>query len=439
MRSPEPSGPAADDPSDPARSAADGTAPDPATRDAGTRDTGSPGAERAGTPDDETDRDPLGARDEAIAAATTDGAQTGVLASERAEPRSHRRSRGSALGHIREPELVNFWRGWLGRAIALLFGVLVLGTAFIASYVGALHDPMPRDLPVGVVSGDAAANALLVGVRAQAGTVLAAREYPTAKAAADALAERRVYAVLASDGSSTANGLSLTVAGAAAPGAAEVITQAVSAGAGAAQVPLVVVDTHPLAAGDPRGLTAFYTVVGLLIGGYLAATALAIALGTVPRNLDRLGLRLAAFGVLSLLMGLSAAILTGPVYDIWHGRFLGLWLAGALICFVGAVVTAALESWLGLVGTGVAMLLLFIVGNPGSGGVFAPQFLPGPYGTLHRWIPTGLAADLLRGVAYFDRRAIGWPVTGLVLWAALGLAGVLGATAVLGRRAQVSR
>ncbi|HWB38589.1 MAG TPA: hypothetical protein VHA75_21425, partial [Rugosimonospora sp.] len=120
-------------------------------------------------------------------------------------------------------------------------------------------------------------------------------------------------------------------------------------------------------------------------------------------------------------------------------HFVGVWLATALIAFVGACLAAALEAWLGLVGTGVAMLLLFILGNPGSGGIFAPQFLPGAYGSMHWWNPTGLATDLLRGVAYFDRRAIGWPVTGLMIWGVASILAVLGATTALGRRVQASR
>ena len=190
---------------------------------------------------------------------------------------------------------------------------------------------------MGVVAGDTTAQALLTGVvrpRRRADR----QEYPTAAQATDALDRRTVYAILTTDGSATAGGLSLTLSGAAAPGATEVIGVAISAAAGTAQVPLTITDVHPLSPEDPRGLTAFYTVVGLLVGGYLAATALAIVLGTVPRSLDRLGLRLSAFGVFALLLGLAAALLTRPAYDIWSEHFVGLWLSGALIAFVGACV-----------------------------------------------------------------------------------------------------
>ncbi len=365
------------------------------------------------------------------------GVGAGVLGG-RAEPRSHRRAKekSSAVGHIREPELADFWRGWLGRTTALLFGVLLLGAGFIASYVGALHQPTARALPVGVVSGDAPAQTLLTAVEAKEPDVLSVRVYASADEATDALANRRIAGVL---GSADGGGLSLAVAGAAAPGAAEALERVVGAATGTAGIRFAVVDVHPLSAKDPRGLTAFYTVVGLLIGGYLAATVLAITLGTVPRNGARLGLRLAAFGVFAVALGLAGAVLTGPVYDIWPDHLLSRWLAGALVVFVGAVVTAALEAWLGLVGTGLAMALLFILGNPGSGGVFAPQLLPTFYGPMHWWNPTGLATDLLRAVVYFDGAALRWPLSGLLIWAVVGVAGVLGATAALGRRVHDSR
>ena len=48
-----------------------------------------------------------------------------------------------------EPELRT--REWLPRTAALLVGTLALATAFIAAYVGALHQPTPRDVPVGLL------------------------------------------------------------------------------------------------------------------------------------------------------------------------------------------------------------------------------------------------------------------------------------------------
>jgi hypothetical protein len=335
------------------------------------------------------------------------------------------------LGHVPEHEVRHPGFRWVVRAGALLLGVLAVSVAFIASYVGALHAPQPHDVPVAVVSSDVNAQALLSSIGQQPSR-LAARSYPTSADADRALDERAVYAVLRSD--PVTSGLALTVAGGAAPGVADLITQTLAQAAGAAQIPIAVRDAHPPAAGDPRGLTPFYLVLGWLLGGYLAATALAVILGTVPRNLARLGMRLGAFAVFAALLGLAGVLVTNWGYDIWTQHTVALWLAGTLIVFAGAALTAALEGWVGLIGTGLAMLVLFILGNPGSGGVYPPEFLPAFFRDLHRWLPTGQATELVRAIEYFAGRAIGWQLTGLMSYAALGLVVLFGATVTLGHR-----
>ncbi|OLB64164.1 MAG: hypothetical protein AUI10_12325 [Actinobacteria bacterium 13_2_20CM_2_72_6] len=333
-------------------------------------------------------------------------------------------------GHVPEHGRPRSKASWLVHASALLLGVLVLGTAFIASYVGALHEPHPRSVPIAVVEDDPGAQALISGL-GDAGP-FAVTSYPDAAAAARGLADRAVYGILDTD--PAADGLRLTVAGGAAPGVADLMRQVLGTAATAARIPLSVRDAHPPAARDPRGLTPFYLVVGWLLGGYLAATALAVIVGTVPRNGSRLGMRLAAFAVFAVLLGLAGALITGPGYGIWSHHLVSLWSVGTLVVFTSAAVTAALESWLGLAGTGLAMLLLFIVGNPGSGGVYPPEFLPGLFRDLHRWIPTGQATELVRAVEYFGGHAIARPATTLAAWAAAGLLAILGATLALGPR-----
>ena len=362
----------------------------------------------------------------------------GELTTGRPEPTSHRRPNRhlltrmmGRLGHVPEHEAPRPVAGWLGRAAALLAGVLLIATAFIASYVGALHEANPRAVPIGVINGDIGAQALLTSLAAGQNP-FATTTYQDATDADRALADRAVYAVLDTD--PVNDGLRLTVAGGAAPGAADLIRQTISAASDAARVPLAVRDSYPPAARDPRGLTPFYLVVGWLLGGYLAATALAVIVGTVPRSGPRLAMRLGAFAAFAVLLGLAGAVLTGPGYRIWPDHLLALWLTGTLVVFAAAALTAALESWVGLVGTGLAMLLLFILGNPGSGGVYPPEFLPGPYRGLHAWLPTGQATELVRAVVYFGGHAVARPLAGLAAWSVAGLVAILTATLVLGRR-----
>ena len=337
------------------------------------------------------------------------------------------------MGHVREEERDDWWRSWLVRTTALLIGTLALGVAFIWAYAGVLHDPTPRDLPVGVVRGDTGAETLLAAVRSQS-NIIEPVVYADLTAAADALERRSIYAIVGSADVGGA-GLTLTTASASGPAATDVITQTLTGVADAAQASMTVVDAVPASAGDSRGLVPFYVVVGLVLAGYLASTALGLNLGTVPRNFDRAAMRIAALAIYSALTGVAAALVTGPILNIFTDHRPGLAIAGALITFASAMLASAVQGWLGLLGTGLVILLLVVLGNPGSGGIYPPEFLPPFFRSMHNWNIPGLGVDLVKSVVYFERRAAAWPITALALWSLLGVGGLLGATAVLGARA----
>ncbi|MFF5174420.1 hypothetical protein ACFY3U_17515 [Micromonospora sp. NPDC000089] len=322
-------------------------------------------------------------------------------------------------------------RDWLPRTAALLVGTLALATAFIAAYVGALHQPNPRDLPVGVVRADQRAQAVTTAVRQRTDSIKAVG-YDTRDAAIDALESREVYAVLTS---TEQGGLVLTTASASAPAATEVVTRLLTTAAQQGQVPIEVTDAVPVSPDDPRGLVPFYLAVGLVLGGYLASTALGISLGTAPRDLRRAGLRIASLAVHGVLLGIIGAVLVGPVLGVWDHDLVAVAAVGALTVFAAGMVAAAVQGWLGLLGTGLVILLLVVLGNPGSGGIYAPEFLPAFLRGMHRWNVPGLGTDLLKSAVYFDWRSARWPLVGLVLWAVLGVVGLLTASLVRGRRA----
>ncbi|WP_200209410.1 hypothetical protein [Micromonospora coerulea] len=321
---------------------------------------------------------------------------------------------------------------WLPRIAGLLLGTLALASAFIAAYVGALHQPTPRDVPVGVALGDQPAQRVLAGVR-ERNSKIKPVEYDDPGAADDGLTSREVYAVL---GSGPEGGLVLTNASASAPAATDLVTQVLTAAAQQARLPLRVTDEVPVADTDPRGLVPFYLAVGYVLGGYLASTALGLSAGTTPRTLRRAALRISVLAVYSVVLGIVGAALVGPVLDVWNHDLPAIAGTGVLTVFAAAMVAAAVQGWLGLLGTGLVILLLVVLGNPGSGGIYAPEFLPTWLRGMHRWNVPGLGTDLIKSAAYFDRRSIGWSVSGLVLWAVLGLAALLAATLVRGRRAR---
>jgi len=346
-----------------------------------------------------------------------------------------RRAPGRGLGHVAEHDTDDWWRTWLGRTIAVLGAVLVLATGMIWAWIGGLHSPQPKNIPVAVVASDPVARAALVAIR-QNTHVLEAKVYSSAADASSALNKHKVDAILASDATLLGGGLNLTVASGSGPGVADTVATTIGSAAQNVNVPLAIEDVYPLSGGDSRGLTPFWLTLAWILGGLLAAVALGIAIGTVPRDLDRLGMRLGALAVFSLLLGLLGALFAGPFLDVWHEHTVGLWLAGSLITFTAALIASAMQSWLGLWGVGIATVLMLVLGVPGSGGPVAAPFLPGFFRGMPRWLPNGLGTDLVRGVEYFGRNANTWSITGLTLWSLASVLALLGATAVLGRRAR---
>ncbi|MFD0820228.1 hypothetical protein ACFQ0D_18390, partial [Micromonospora zhanjiangensis] len=210
---------------------------------------------------------------------------------------------GESLGVRAEPTGNREFRRATVRGAALLFGTLVLATAFIAAYAGALHKPTPRDVPVGVVRDDRAARELTDTVVTRTDQITTF-QYADRAAADAALTDRAVYAVLTSNPPDGTPGFTLTTASAAGPIAADLVDQVIGTAAQRAQLPLTVTDRVPVSPDDPRGLVPFYLAIGLVLGGYLGSAVLGISIGTTPATTRRAGLRVAAFAGYAALLGL---------------------------------------------------------------------------------------------------------------------------------------
>ncbi|MEJ3743854.1 hypothetical protein WEI85_11245 [Actinomycetes bacterium KLBMP 9797] len=314
-----------------------------------------------------------------------------------------------------------------GKTVGLLLGMLVLTLGFIAAYVEGLHNAKPEHVPVGVIRSDSTAAKLVTAVRPHLKPVA----YADSGAATRALDRREVYAVLASTGTGS---LALTTASANSPAAAELISEALTAAATSAGAKLAVTDAVVVLPGDPRGLVPFYLVVGLVLGGYLASTALGVTAGTTPRTVPRAAARIGALAVYAVLLGAAGAVLTGPLLGIFPDHWLVLAAGGALVVFAAGMLAAAVQAWVGLLGTGLLVLLLVALDNPGSGGVYPPEYMPGFLRGMHTWSLPGLGTDLVKSLVYFDRAAAGSRVGALMIWAVVSIGVLFGAAEIFGRR-----
>lgn len=278
------------------------------------------------------------------------------------------------------------------RAALLLVLVLGLQLGFVAAFIGALHGAPDDGLPVAVVRGDMA----VAKVAAQAGaTTTPTEEFSDRQSALQAVLDRRAYAALVPDGT---GGAELLIATASTEPTAQALTRTYSAAARAAGVRTTIFDGYSPRAATPRNLATFYLVVGWVSGGFLAATALAIALGAVPASERRTQARVLALLAFSIVSGIAGAALVGPSLDGGAGYGLGLATFGAMIAFGAAMTAAALQGWFGLIGAGAAIGLFLLLGNPGSSSEYLPAFLDGP----HTWALTGVGTQLVRSAISVD-------------------------------------
>lgn len=319
------------------------------------------------------------------------------------------------------------------RAALLVIAVLGIGLGFIASYVGAFHHPVPHEVAVGVVVPGSPATSQRLARRLDAlpGGPLSARVVATPAVARSRIIDRRLAGALIVSGSGQPDRLLVASAGGAS--LSQAIQLVVSRVERAQHRRLVVADIVPASAGDARGLTAFYLVVGWMVGGYLVAAILGISAGARPANRRRLIIRTAALALYAITAGIGGALLLyGLVPGLPSGHLLALWALGALVVFATAIFTTALEIIAGVVGIGVAIIIFVVLGNPSAGGAYPAPLLPGFWRAIGPWIVPGAGVSAERGIVYFSDNRILFPLLVLAGYAAVGL---VASAAIAGRRA----
>ncbi|QLE71408.1 DUF3533 domain-containing protein [Streptomyces rectiverticillatus] len=308
-----------------------------------------------------------------------------------------------------------------GRAAVLVIGALVLQLAFIASYVGAFHSPRPKEVALGLVAPRPIGGQLEERLDRLPGRPLDVHTVDGGEAAAVAkIRERDLDAALVVDPRGTTD--TLLVAGGAGASLAQA-TEAVLTRAEAVEGRKVrVEDVAPAAAGDARGLTAFYLVVGWCVGGYLCAAILAISAGARPANPHRAVIRLGALALYAAAAGLLGTVIAGPVLDALPGSVLGLWGLGTLVVFAVGATTLALQGLAGIVGIGLAIAIVVVLGNPSAGGAYPYPLLPPFWNAIGPALPPGAGTWSARSIAYFRGNGLTGPLLVLSAWAAAGTA-----------------
>ncbi|WP_432119057.1 DUF3533 domain-containing protein [Streptomyces sp. bgisy032] len=321
------------------------------------------------------------------------------------------------------------------RATLLVVGVIALQLLFIASYVGALHDPEPKDVPFGVVAPQAASGQAVARLERLPGSPLDPRALPDEATARDRIIRRDIDGALIIDPSGTRD--TLLVASGGGRALSTTLTTLLTEVEKSERRTLRTVDVAPSAPHDPNGLSSFYLVIGWCVGGYLGAAALAVSAGAKPSNPGRAAIRLAVMAVVALLGGIGGALIAGPALDALPGGTAALWGLGALVIFAVGAATLALQGVFGTIGIGLVILLVVVLGNPSAGGALPPPLLPPFWKAIGPALPPGAGTWSARSLAYFDGHAMTGPLLVLAAWAAAGTAITLTA-AVLRDRAHAT-
>ncbi|GAA1428589.1 DUF3533 domain-containing protein [Streptomyces thermospinosisporus] len=305
-------------------------------------------------------------------------------------------------------------------ATLLVAGVIALQLLFITSYVGALHDPKLRDASFGVVAPAAAAGQAVTRLERLPGSPLDARTVPDASTARRQIQDRDLDGALILDPAGTTDTLLVATGGGAA--LATSLERLVGALERSEQRSLRVVDVAPAAGRDASGLSSFYLVVGWCVGGYLCASILAISSGARAATPRRALIRLGTMAVVGLAGGLGGAVIVGPVLGALPGSVAALWGLGALITFAVGAATLALQGIFGIVGIGLAILLVVILGNPSAGGALPPPLLPPFWAAIGPALPPGAGTWAARSIVYFGGHGMTVSLLVLSAWALAGIA-----------------
>jgi len=307
------------------------------------------------------------------------------------------------------------------RSSLLVLGTLGLGIGFVLSYVGALHAPVLRDVPVTVVSGSPQATQKVVGeLAALPGGKITPSAGTDAASAARQVAQRQTGAAYIYSLTGTQD--TLIVASAAGAAQAQAV-QRLFATVGQQQGrSLRVEDVVPVGSQDVDGLSAFYLVVGWCVTGYLIASILGISAGSRPSTTTRLIIRLVALTLSAFTAAIVGTWLVQEhILGALGGAFWPMVATGTLLVLGVGALTMALQIAFGVMGIGLAVLIVVVLGNPSAGGAFPRSMLPPFWRAIGAFLPPGAGTDSVRSIAYFGGSQTGCPLLILGGYVAFGI------------------
>lgn len=333
----------------------------------------------------------------------------------------------------RQGFLAELFGAFTRRLFLLVVAVLAIQLAFVFSYVGAFHHPVPHRVPIAVVASPQISGRLVGELNAIHGQPLRATAVADETIGRTQLGHGSTGGLLVVDPTGTKD--ALLVAGGGGAALATAVEDVIGQAEAAQHRTVTVTDAVPAQPGDARGLTGFYLVMGWLIGGYLVAALLAISTRARPATIRRALIRLIVLLPYAMVSGLGGAVVVGPVLGALTGHFLAVSALGALLVYCAAAVTMAFQVLAGTLGVGLTLILFVVLGNPSAGGAYQAQLLPGFWRAISGALPNGAGVNALRRIVYFGAYGIGNNLAIIGLYIAVGVIVALTGTSLHARHA----
>ncbi|MFC4244498.1 ABC transporter permease [Gryllotalpicola reticulitermitis] len=316
---------------------------------------------------------------------------------------------------------------WKHLGLHILVPVL-LGIGMTLAYLGAFHQPSPHHLPVAIVGDSAQSEVFAQTLNNQGDGALDVRNVADAHQAEQLVRDRTISAAY----EVTPTQANLYVATAASATTTETVEKIFQPIAFQQHLPYNVVDVVPVGKHDATGQGIFFLLVGLSVGGYAVAAAVAAVTGK-HGLLARIFVPVIASAVVSaIVVGIASY-----VYHVFDHNVLQVWLLSwlydLLVMWIGVALMPILKNW-----TVLAMTVLFVQLNfTSSGGIFQKTMEPGFFASLNDfWAGAGWL-NSATALIYFPGQGFGRDVAVLAIWAAVAVIAVLVSHLVVRRHARV--
>ncbi|MFF3373540.1 ABC transporter permease [Streptomyces sp. NPDC002680] len=284
-------------------------------------------------------------------------------------------------------------------------------TMMYATYMGTMHSPQTRDMPVAVVGSGAVAQSVVDELESVRDGAAAPRLVSDRSKALDLLKDRDVAGVLLipADGSTEATVYTAQAAGASQAGTVKQLLTPVAAGH---DWTTRTEDIAPLPSGDSSGTAMLFATIGMIMAGYVPLSAMT---GATPQLL-------ALRRFLPLLAGWAVGtstliwLILGPIVGALDGNYLKFVGVGLVATSAAALGQLLLVKTLGRLAVVPGMLLWVVFGVPSSNLAMSIHQMPGFFGFLHGVLPMPATGEALRSITYFDGRGVGGHLLTLAIW-----------------------